>query len=56
MDTSFLPKIGNKISMKGDAETKFRAKTKGYTIQGLPCHQTQTLLQCQQDFVERNLI
>jgi hypothetical protein len=52
MDTSFLPKIGNKISMEGVAETKFRAKTKGWTIQRLPhpevhpiiSHQTQTLL------------
>jgi hypothetical protein len=28
MDTSFLPRIGNKISMKGVAETKFIAKIK----------------------------
>jgi hypothetical protein len=26
--TSFLPRIGNKISMEGVAETKFRAKKK----------------------------
>jgi hypothetical protein len=26
VDISFLPRIGNKISMKGVAETKFRAK------------------------------
>ena len=31
MDTSFLPRIGNKISMEGVAETKFGAKTKGRT-------------------------
>ena len=31
MDTSFLLKIGNKIPMKGVTETKFGAKTKGWT-------------------------
>jgi hypothetical protein len=36
VDTSFLPRIGNKISMEGVAETKFRAKMKGWTIQRLP--------------------
>jgi hypothetical protein len=36
MDTSFLPRIGNKISMEGVAETKFRAKMKRWTIQRLP--------------------
>jgi hypothetical protein len=52
MDTLFLPRIGNKISMEGVAETKFGAKMKGWTIQRLPhpgvnliiSHQTQTLL------------
>jgi hypothetical protein len=52
MDTSFLLRIGNKISMKGVTETKFGAETKGRTIQRLPKpgihpinnHQTQTLL------------
>ena len=52
VDTSFLLKIGNKIPMKGVTETKFGAKTKGWTIQRLPhpgihpiiSHQTQTLL------------
>jgi hypothetical protein len=52
MDTSFLPRIGNKISMEGVEETKLRDKTKGSTIQRLPhlgfhpiiSHQTQTLL------------
>jgi hypothetical protein len=52
MDTSFLPRIGNKISMEGVAETMFGAKTKGWTIQRVPhlgvhpiiSHQTQTLL------------
>jgi hypothetical protein len=52
MDTSFLLRIENKILMKGVTETKFGAKTKGWTIQSLPypgihpiiSHQTQTLL------------
>jgi hypothetical protein len=52
MDTSFLPRIRNKISMEGVGETKFGANTKGWTIQRLPdlgvdpiiSHQTQTLL------------
>jgi len=52
VDTSFLPLIGNKISMEGVTETKFGAKMKGWTIQGLPhpgfhpiiSHQMQTLL------------
>jgi hypothetical protein len=29
VDTSFLPRIGNKIPMEDVAETKFGAKTKG---------------------------
>ena len=32
LDTSFLPRIWNKISMEGVAETKLGAKTKGWTI------------------------
>jgi hypothetical protein len=52
VDTSFLLRIGNKILMEGVTETKFGAKTKGWTIQRLPhlaihpiiSHQTQTLL------------
>jgi hypothetical protein len=36
VDASFLPRIWNKISMEGVAETKFGAKTKGWTIQRLP--------------------
>jgi hypothetical protein len=35
VDTSFLLRIGNKIPMKGVIETKFGAKTKGWTIQRL---------------------
>jgi hypothetical protein len=52
MDTSFLPRIENKILMEGVIETKFGAKMKGWTIQRLPypgvhpisSHQTKTLL------------
>jgi hypothetical protein len=52
MDTSFLPRIGNKISMEGVAETKFGAKMNGWTFQRLPhpgvhpiiSQKTQTLL------------
>jgi hypothetical protein len=52
VDTSFLLRIGNKIPMEGDTETKFRAKAKEWTIQRLThlgihpmiSHQTQTLL------------
>ena len=52
LDSSFLPRIGNKISMEGVAETKFGAEMKGWTIQRLPypgihpiiSHQMQTLL------------
>ena len=52
VDTSFLLRIGNYITMKGVTETKFGAKMKGWTIQRLPhqgihpivSHQMQTLL------------
>jgi hypothetical protein len=52
VDTLFLLRIGNKIPMRGVTETKFGAKSKGWTIQRLPHpgihaiinHQTQTLL------------
>ena len=52
LDTSLLPRIGNKISMQGVVETKFGAEMKEWTIQRLPhsgiypiiSHQTQTLL------------
>jgi hypothetical protein len=52
VDTSFLLRIRNKISMEGVTETKFGAKMKGWTIQRLPhpgnhpiiTHQMQTLL------------
>jgi hypothetical protein len=35
VDTSFLLRRGNKIPMKGVAETKFGGKTKGWTIERL---------------------
>jgi hypothetical protein len=38
VDTSFLPRIGNKISMEGVAETKFGAKTKETAPPGGPSH------------------
>jgi hypothetical protein len=52
VDTSFLLRVGNKILMEGDTDTKFRAETERRTIQRLPHpgihpinnHQTQTLL------------
>jgi hypothetical protein len=64
VDTSFLLIMGNKILMEGVTETKFGAETEGRTIPRLPhlrihpinSHQTQTLLQCQQDFADRTLI
>jgi hypothetical protein len=36
VDTSFLPRIENKIPMEGVTETKFGAKMKRWTIQRLP--------------------
>jgi hypothetical protein len=53
VDTSILPRRGNKIPKEGVTETNFRAETEGMTIQRLPHlgihlinnHQTQTLLQ-----------
>jgi hypothetical protein len=52
VETSFLLRIGNKMHMEGVSETKFGAKTKGWTVQRLPhpgihpiiSHQMQTLL------------
>jgi hypothetical protein len=48
VDTSFLLRMGNKKSMEGVTETKFRAETEGRTIQRLfhpiNSHQTQTPL------------
>jgi hypothetical protein len=32
VDTSFLLRMGNKVSMEGVTETKFRAKMEGKTI------------------------
>ena len=64
VDTSFFLRIGNKTPMEGATETKFGAKTKGWTIQRLPhpgihpiiSHQTRHYCICQQDFAERTLI
>jgi hypothetical protein len=36
VDTVFLLRMGNKISMEGVTETKFGAETKGWTIKRLP--------------------
>jgi hypothetical protein len=36
VDTSFLPRIGNKTPMEGVAETKIGAKMKELTTQRLP--------------------
>ena len=36
VDTSFLLRMGNKISMEGVTETEFRTETEGRTIQRLP--------------------
>ena len=36
MDISFLPRIESKVSIEGIAETTYRAKIKGLTIQRLP--------------------
>jgi hypothetical protein len=52
VDTSFLLKMGNKITMEGVTETKFGADVEGRTIQRLlhpgmhpiNSHQTQKLL------------
>ena len=62
VDTSFLPRIGNKISMEGVAETKFWAKPNGWTIQRLlhpevhPIigHQTQTPLHMSTRFCSKD--
>ena len=36
MDTLFFLRMGNKVPMEGDTETKFGAKMEGKTIQRLP--------------------
>jgi hypothetical protein len=54
VDTSFLLRRGNKISMEGVTETKYRAELEGKTIQRLPYlgihpiknYQTQSLGRC----------
>ena len=64
VDTLFLLRMGNKISIEGVTETKFRAEMEGRTIQRLPHlgthpiynHQTQTLLHVSEIFADRTLI
>ena len=63
VDTSFLLRMGNKISMEGVTETKFGAETEGRTIQRLPHWGsiTHTTIKprhyciCQKDFADRTL-
>ena len=58
VDTLFLLRMGNKIPMEEDTETKFGAETEGKTIQRLfhpgihpiNSHQTQTLLNMPERF------
>jgi hypothetical protein len=58
VDIPFLLRMGNKISMEGVTETKFRAEMEGRTIQRLPLpgiysvynRQTQTLLHMPEKF------
>jgi hypothetical protein len=58
VNTSFLLRMGNKISMEGVTETKFRAEMEGRTIQRqlhpvfhpINNHQTQTLLHMPERF------
>jgi hypothetical protein len=62
VDTSFLLRIGNKLPMKGVTESKFGAKTKGWTIQRpahpgihpIISHQTQKLLHMPAKFCWRD--
>jgi hypothetical protein len=64
VDTSFLLRMGNKITKEGVTETKSRAEMEGRTIQRLlhpgihPInnHQTQTLLHMPERFANRILI
>ena len=64
VDTSFLLRMGDKITMEGVIETNFEAELEGMTIQRLhhlgihPInnHQTQTLGRCQQEPADRSLI
>ena len=64
VDTLPLLRIGNRTPMEGVTETKFGAKTKGWTIQRLPnlgihpiiSHQTQTLLHNARGFAEGTLL
>jgi hypothetical protein len=63
VDTSFLLRMGNKISMERVTKTKLRAEAKGKTIQRLTYpgihpiirHQTQTLLYMPARFCRQDL-
>jgi hypothetical protein len=63
VDTLLLLKMGDKTPMEGVTETKFRAETKGRTIQRLPHWGsiTHTTIKprhyciCQKDFADRTL-
>jgi hypothetical protein len=64
VDTLYLLRMWNKISMEGATETKIEAEMEGRTMQRLPHlgiypinnHQTQTLGRCQQEPADRSLI
>jgi hypothetical protein len=64
VDTSFLLRMGNKITMEEVTETKFRAETEESTIQRLPhlgsipytTTKPRHYCTCQQDFADRILI
>jgi hypothetical protein len=64
VDTLLLLRMGSKIPMEGVTETKFRAETKGSTIQRLlhpgsiPYTTTKPRHDCicQKDFADRTLI
>jgi hypothetical protein len=64
VNTSFLLRMENKITMEGVTDSKFRAEPEGMTIQRLPHlgiypinnHKIQTLGRYQQEPVDRSLI
>jgi hypothetical protein len=64
VDTSLLPRMGNKVPMEGVTETKFRAETEGKTIQRVPNPGIHPIKKntkprhyciCQKDFADRTL-
>jgi hypothetical protein len=61
VDTLILLRRGNKITMKGVTETKFRADTEGMTIQkllhlGIHPINNHYFCRCQQELADRSLI